>query len=376
MFVSVLKRLISIMENLETCNSHVKVYSTPSEEFVKRVWSKVSKDLNLSSPFLTAEWISSWYLHATAKPTLVIYFENNEPCGICFIGETRRIKLGLVLKIALLNQAGNIESDQAWIEYNDLVCAQRYKRNFALRLIEHLKFSGFDLFSVSMAHVDVTQLWKSLTPSKVDEMQFKGYVAELHTDSSFNNLSCLSKNARSQIKRSNKKLEQIYGPLSVTTPKSRNESLYFLEELGKLHKMQWSSSIEGSGFNNPTFARLQQKLIEDTEFAEIVGVFAGNTPLGFCINYLHQKKVFFYCSGINYLLPNKHIKPGYSMHNCLMEHYAKLGFSHYDYLGGDARYKATLSNKVYYLSSITIPLCSFKARLASFYFRLKNVIQH
>ncbi|NDW14308.1 GNAT family N-acetyltransferase [Alteromonas genovensis] len=364
------------MKDIITCNSHVKVYSTPSEEFVINMWTKVSRNLNLSSPFLTPEWVSSWYFSATKKPTFVIYFEGNEPCGVCFIGDTKRVKLGLVLKVGLLNQAGNIESDQAWIEYNDLVCADRSRNNFITCLIDYLKSEGFDLLIVSMIQHDAIRRWNQVAPNPIDEMNFKGYTSELCSGNSFFNLSYLSKNTRSQIKRSNNQLERLYGPLAVVTPKNQNESLYFLEELSKFHKKQWSSSIEGSGFNNPAFTLLQKRLIENKELAAIVGVFAGETALGFCINYLHQQKVFFYCSGINHELSTKHIKPGYSMHNSLMQYYAKLGFSHYDFLGGDARYKASFSNSEYYLSSVTIPLGSFKALLASIYAGLRNIVQH
>jgi CelD/BcsL family acetyltransferase involved in cellulose biosynthesis len=40
------------------------------------------------------------------------------------------------------------------------------------------------------------------------------------------------------------------------------------------------------------------------------------------------------------------LKPGLVAHFLAIEYYKKLGFEVYDFMGGDARYKASFSNKI------------------------------
>lgn len=279
--------------------------------------------------------------------------------------------MGVTFRVALLNQSGERFSDQAWIEYNDLLCPDRYKANFYSLLKTYLAAKGFDLFHASMLHQQiVTDNFSQLGANNEDVLICKGFKARLINDKAKFTLAKLSKNTRSQVRRSNKKLEQQFGKIKVVQPNNEKDKFDFFNKLSKFHIQQWGDSPEGSGFNNESFVKHQQALLKETELAQIIGVYAGDVPLGFCLNYLHNNNVYFYCSGVNHSLANSHIKPGYSMHVALMEYYAEKGFKTYDFLGGESRYKASLSDEEYNFVSVTVPLNTFKGKLYSLYLRL------
>jgi CelD/BcsL family acetyltransferase involved in cellulose biosynthesis len=64
--------------------------------------------------------------------------------------------------------------------------------------------------------------------------------------------------------------------------------------------------------------------------------------LGCLYNYLHRGRVLQYQSGMA-SFENQHLKPGFVCHAAAIEHAASAGHAIYDFLGGDVRYKKSLS---------------------------------
>lgn len=357
------------MQNDIKSMSFIEVRNGDSKEFISSLLTELSLTVEYSHPFSTPQWLEHWYEACSIKPSLALYYRNNTVTGACLIGSRHHTKYGISFKTALLNQSGKMSDDQAWIEYNDLLCPNEHKAEFYSLLIEFLKNEGFDLFHLSMSHQDTApQYLQSLSLNNYSLA--KGYKTTLLNYEEPFSLAKLSKNTRSQVRRSNKKLDQQFGKIKVVQPINEKGELEFFNELSKLHIQQWGESPEGSGFNNESFVKHQQTLLKETELAQIIGVYAGDVPLGFCLNYLHNNNVYFYCSGVNHSLATSHIKPGYSMHVALMEYYAEKGFKTYDFLGGESRYKASLSDEEYNFVSVTVPLNTFKGKLYSLYLRL------
>lgn len=351
---------------LQIGDSQSYLETVPPQDYkkIEKIWSKLHEDTQKEGPFLAPEWIKYWYNACYIKPTLITYYSNNILAGACFIGELKRKKFGINFRTALLNQSGDRESDQAWIEYNDLLCPDEHKGHFYRLLTEYLQQKGFDLFHLSMLHENAAKQYKHLlSVQRYDEVITKGYKTNLQNNANGFIFEKLSKNTRSQTRRSNRNLECAFGPLKVLLPKSTKEKSDFFDILATFHIQKWGTTPDGSGFNNLSFVKHQKKLLVGTDLSQIIGVFAGDTPLGFCINYLYENQVYFYCSGVNRTIATSHMKPGYSMHLALMEHYATMGFKTYDFLGGESRYKASLSDNEYTFSSLTIPLNTVKGKL-------------
>lgn len=333
----------------------------------------ISLEYRSESPFLSLEWMSAWLYSLPYSPFIALLKQDTNVVGMCFIGENHTKLSGITIKTAFLNQMGDSKSDQVWIEYNDVICKEEYKSVFYAKLYTELTKLGFDKFFASMTTAKVENtIDRSINSSKYSTYS-TGYLANLEPKKRTLEKPFISSNTRSQIKRSNKKIEELFGVIKIHRSETYLDRNNTLEKLANLHRLQWKHTRQGSGFDNSFFVKHHKHLLKQMpNFIDIVEVKAGDMPLGFCINLLHGKKVYFYCSGINHAIASKHIKPGYTLHTALMDNYAQQGFTHYDFLGGEARYKSSLSTEEVTFCSTTILLPTFKGRVLALLYWLKN----
>lgn len=347
------------MTILSSTHLRLKISRNFNIQEVIQQWNAIALATSNASPFLTAAWIESWLSSLPEVPQVALLIEGEKTVGICIIGESVSVNLGVKIRTALINQAGKPDLDQVWIEYNDVVCIDQYKADFYRLLSKELSRQGFDKLSISMAEQNAILPIRKSFKRPIDTVCTKGFIMPLSKNTDV--LADLSSNSRSQIKRSNKKLEAQYGPLTILRGNSVRQKEEMLISLSILHRKQWGSTQFGSGFDNPVFsAQLQKLMLDDTNFIDIVSVNAGDTVVGYSLNYLLGDTVYFYCSGINYDIASKHIKPGYSLHLMIMNYYAQNGFAFYDYMGGESQYKKSLSKYSITFQSISVPLRTIK----------------
>jgi CelD/BcsL family acetyltransferase involved in cellulose biosynthesis len=90
---------------------------------------------------------------------------------------------------------------------------------------------------------------------------------------------------------------------------------------------------------------------------------AGEDEVGLVYNFIYQKQIFFYLSGLNYG-ESKKLKPGLVLHSMLIQYYSDRGYDVYNLMGRSS-YKKTLAAE----SIDLISICYQRKRLA---FTLEN----
>lgn len=340
-----------------------------------KYWNTISRKSNSASPFLSYNWVNAWINTLTEVPLVALLRKDSEEIGMCFLGVQEHRYFGLTIQTAFLNQVGNEKKDQIWIEYNGVICLPRFKGLFFRELFKELALNGLDRLIISMTEKRTSHDILKQSQLFMNQSNTVGFIAHLSKSRDVLSSQFISKNTRNQIKRSNKKIEDLYGRLTIRKGNTYPKKIEIFERLATLHRIQWGQTSEGSGFDNSYFTQHHTTLMEDSDFCELVEVRGGETVLGCAINFLFDNTVYFYCSGINQDIATKHIKPGYSMHSTLMEFYRERGFERYDFMGGDARYKKSLSDTQVDFISISAPLATPKGRLLSLYYRLKSSFQ-
>ena len=171
-----------------------------------------------------------------------------------------------------------------------------------------------------------------------------------HLTKNFSNIDCflesLSSNSRAQIRKSMRLYEKI-GKLTIDLAKNSDELSQWFEHLNQLHMKRWGNSDEGSGFSNPWFVSFHSALLNDGlkgGEAELLRIKAGDSVLGYLYNFVFKGHIYFYLSGFNFNDDPK-LKPGLVSHCLAISYYSQLGNNCYDFMGGDARYKRSLSNQ-------------------------------
>ena len=338
------------------------------------IWEDVYLNTRCSSPFLSPHWIEGWLRNISSPLLTALFYCGNHIKGIALIGTNTQRVLGLKINNAYLNQAGTETEDQAWIEYNDLLCPEKFRTEFFELLVSELRKRRFHRFKTSMKTNSYLQFSKSQYIAHTDVLITKGFTTSLDVFTQYPS-KIMSKNSRTQIKRSQKLLKLEFGDIDILKCSTPTEILEGLKELAELHRLRWGSTENGSGFDNSIFMEHQKSiLLTKPHFAELIKCVAGNKTIGFSINLILSETVFFYCSGINYFRNDNKVKAGYVMHHEIMNYYANRGFKTYDFLGGNSRYKSSLSNREVSFFTETFIFNNLTGKVLSTYKKIRHCL--
>lgn len=302
--------------------------------------------------FLSWDWIGCWIAEASLRPAVLIGRADDR---IVLLGalapSTRRDVLPITVHGLHLHAVGDLQHDIITIEYNgflvdrdwsgtvetdaiafllngSIIAGQRrdelHLRNVPGELEHAVATSGY--------HYGVLQRkpsWRvNLAPIRADGKQY---------------LDCLSANTRQQIRRA-MRLYEKRGPLTATAAGNVSEALAFLDGLKELHQRYWTSRGEPGAFAYPFFERFQKRLIQaclPRGTVEIIKIAAGPDIIGYVYNFIYRGHVYAYQTGFRYD-DDARLKPGLVSHCLCINRHLEVGTKVYDFMAGEARYKANL----------------------------------
>ncbi len=310
-------------------------------------WEKL--ELKASNSIFTSwHWISSWLKFIDYKTQLLSVTLNNTIVGLAFVTNNTQSKYGIKAQQLWLNRTGDTSSDQIWNEYNDILCASGLEHSIRAAVLTHFEqaLTHIDEFIIGVSNISITE-----TPHSKELIQYTSWKTNSYStylEANYSDwptyLQSLSKNTRNQIKRSAK----IYGGnenISISRAESSKQAIDYFNAAGKLHKLRWAGL--NSGFENKNFISFHQQFIQDNFSSgciDIIRIHIEEKTICYLYNLIYKESVYFYLSGIEYTNDNKN-KPGLLSHSLAISHYAELGYKNYDFMGGEGRYKNSLSNK-------------------------------
>lgn len=324
---------------MEICFKKIGEDITLSE--LEIIWTALESESQNESFFISWFWISTWLREVNVNPFVLIAKEFNNVVALGLFYESK-IRLGPFSKKAWwLNKTGTQVFDQVWIEYNDLL--------FSSKLSE-LQKSAIRQAAITQNNQEIQEVHFDLTESTSDFSRYKsstiGYLTFLRDgEKEIDLLSTFSRNTRQQIKRSLKLLKEK-GEVYLLT---EDKGITFFEALCIKHREQWGKSLWGSGFDNPNFLAFHKALHNGVN-TKVLALSINGELLAFGYYFLYKNRVSFYLSAIDKFDDNR-IKVGLAFHYLAMTHFQKQGFEIYDFLGGVARYKKSMSNRSYQLHS-------------------------
>jgi CelD/BcsL family acetyltransferase involved in cellulose biosynthesis len=307
-----------------------------------------------SNFFLSWEWIGNWLGIIKGNVILIEAIENNKVVGLgFFVEKSRKIFKLFPVKQWHLHRTGEIHEDQIWIEYNDFLLDSNISDSVRKEMVNAI--CSFEpslhevIIGLSTSHVinKFTEICENKSIRFRTLLETLAYRAETQ-ETDLKNI--LSKNTRSQLKRSEKLLEQL-GSLDFYVLTKTEDVEFSLESISNIHIERWHRTEEGSGFTNPCFNKFHSLMASESKknIAQVSVLSLNSKPIGYLLNYIYKGKVYFYLSALTTFDENK-IKVGLTLHTKAIQHYIDKGIYSYDFLGGDARYKKSLSNKQYNLS--------------------------
>jgi len=341
-----------------SCSSQALAQNT----FVQAIWLDL---MQKAAPnfFLHWTWISSWLVSINESVDFIYAVDKkmgtNTPIeeiplhcifGCAVIHKNSQFSLqNLVFQQAsMLNRTGLKNQDQMWIEYNDFLIDQQYENDARDTLAQYTM--RHKLGSLQMGITDtklVEQLcqrnnWQYAPISQT--LAYQKTISPKHEDIAAL-IADFSKNTKSQLRRSIKLLKEN-DDLQMSIAESCEQATQWFEDSGDLHKSLWQSTAYGSGFDNPIFIAFHKRLIAQL-FSQghiVVAKYSlNNSVVGYIYGFIYQQTFHFYLSAFA-KSPNSKIKLGLVAHLYLMQLLASKNICVYDFMGGTARYKESLSD--------------------------------
>lgn len=323
--------------------------ATENPERLEQIWELLPSRKSASF-FTSKRWIQTWLesLPSNINIQAHVIYTNTKMTGLLFTGKNPSF---LHRHTIALNETGNKSFDlPLWVEYNNIIGSP--KADSALYELlssipedwEQVDISGIQsttpLCQFAVNTLDKDQHYntriKHVIPSHYVDLK------NIHTADEY--LSKLSKNTRSQIRRSYRGYE-TQGPITTQRAETLEEALSFFKGLWEMHNISFEQRKKKSRFiSDYSYAFHQSLITECFQHNEIfiTKTLCGNEIIGYVYNFIYNNRVYYFQSGLSH--PNNpKLKPGLTCHHQAILIAIRDGLSYYDFLAGTERYKASLS---------------------------------
>ncbi len=340
-----------------------KVYSTTQLLLLENKWTTLFNRAD-SEFFLSWRWIASFAHNAldngyTLHLTEAIHCD--ETVGLGFFVKTQETRNILFRYTQLyLHKTGNDALDKSWIEYNDFVLDARAPKAIRAAMwsfvISH--FSDVDEFILGVSEKSVCDETNAIFKRFLvrDYLHSIGYKLPISADG---DTKYKSAQTRSQIRRSNKLIEQM--GITFTVSNDTEAYLSALAKLQPIHKNTWEKE---SGFYTDTFVRHMTLLAKYSDSTQLISAELSDAErtVAVLIGFVHKDTFYYYLSA-NEKSTNNKIKYGLSLHHFVIQWCSQQGLKYYDFLAGDYRYKRSFTDNILQFSYLFFQRPSLKTKL-------------
>lgn len=331
-----------------------KLLHHPPEATLAPLWLDLQQRAD-SGFFLGWDWIGCWLRQTGAAADVLVGREGGRVVllGI-MVAARRRGLLPAGVPGLHLNTTGDHDTDIITIEYNGFLVDRDCDVAVVPAAVAFLlrRARGRDARAAEL-HL------KSVPPSYGAELRSPGLMyRELGRKLSYRidldgvraagagYLATLSANTRQKLRQSIRLYER-QGRLTLHRAVDVPEALAFFDAMGALHQGTWQARGEPGAFSYAFFVRFHRALITEClprGTVEIVRVCCGDAPIGYIYNFLCRGQVLFYLSGFRYD-DDARLKPGLITHLMCIENHLHADAKVYDFMEGEARYKASLGRQ-------------------------------
>ncbi|MEL6380275.1 MAG: GNAT family N-acetyltransferase [Pseudomonadota bacterium] len=331
----------------------------------RALWAALSEAPKNAGPaqsfFLSPLWIETWLTHHGQRTgndlwcARIFDADHIRAMGLFCVHKERRRGL-LTVRQLVLHATGDADMDRITIEYNDLLCAPQMRVACWQALLAHLH-TAHDLRWDEIILPGVTSpVAAAVTPAKTSNSLAHHVAAEArsyHVDlnglrgagipDAPGFLSILSRNTRTQIRRAMRLYEEA-GTLSLERADTVEKAKNWFDALSHWHTDKWAVMQASSGLSSTNQQAFHQSLIEKgiaSGHIDLLRICVGESPIGYLYNFVESGTASFYAGGFKREVDNR-LKPGLACQVLTTAHYLQGGFSVYDFMGGDDRYKKSL----------------------------------
>ena len=330
--------------------------------------------------FLSWRWIGSWLETTGAKPLLVEAQEDGKTAALGLLVPSRRKRFFLSVNQLCLHETGLGVFDAVMIEHNNFLIARTAPPDLVTRMLKALQIANPSWDEIVLGGVSddvIAQAQSAGLTIAHDRVSPDFGVLLPGADSPGRWEESLSANQRAQLRQSRSFAERT-GPLTLKPAASQSEALDFFEKMIVLHTAYWQGKDKPGAFASDFSRAFHRQIITSQDApgaAELLELAAGDQVLGYLYNFVYGDRAYSYQSGFAYGADNRH-RPGLLAHALAIERAASQGLKVYDFLAGDAPYKARLGQQLGQIlwcrAQRDRPLLKAERAARSFYGRLRG----
>ena len=284
----------------------VTLTETGDLKSLESAWRALESHAN-PSVFQSWSWVQCWLQTPGVSPQLLTAWDGNNIVGLALLQSAP--KRHFFEKPTLyLQETGTPEIDALYIEYNGILSSPEERDRVADACMTFLTNIAENGQNIHLSGVSEAWRQQAETTALACKIQQKStsYFVDLETirAKGIPYIKVLSRNTRQKLTRSRRRIEET-APITLERAKSIEQAQKYLDQLSTLHQETWRARGKPGAFQNTMFSAFHQRYIE-TSFKEgtidLLRICAGDTDLGYLLNFVHSGVVYQYQSGVDYTL--------------------------------------------------------------------------
>jgi CelD/BcsL family acetyltransferase involved in cellulose biosynthesis len=300
--------------------------------------------------FLSWRWIGTWLRTTGVRPLWVTAIQENTIVAMGLLVPHRKRRHWISVNQLCLHETGLAEFDALTIEHNGFLIARSAAPELIVEIMLALKSAAIPWDEITLGGVppSVAAAARAAGLLVQPDRDSPNYGVDLSPDPATGGWqSKLSENQRTQIRQSRSFAERM-GAVALQPATSPQQALDFFEDMMVLHTAYWEKRSKPGAFATEFARTFHRRLIaaeDDRARVELLALTAGTQIMGYLYNFQYDGRVCNYQSGFSYSGDNRH-RPGLLAHVLAIERAIGQAMQVYDFLAGDAHYKARLGRLI------------------------------
>jgi CelD/BcsL family acetyltransferase involved in cellulose biosynthesis len=293
--------------------------------------------------FLSWRWMGSWLKASGAQPLLVKAQKDGKTVALGLLNPVRRRRHFLSVSQLCLHETGRSECDAVMIEHNNFLMERSAPPGVMTEILRALQAVKLNWDEIVLGGVSSSLLARVEAAGLTVEIDRLSPNFTVDLSQAWE--ETLSANQRAQLRQSRSFAERA-GPLRLEAAADPAQALDFFEKMVGLHTVYWQQRGKPGAFATAFSRAFHRELITSSTGpagVELLALTAGSESLGYLYNFHSAGRVYNYQSGFSYHQDNRH-RPGLIAHAMAIARAQANGSKVYDFLAGDARYKARLGH--------------------------------
>ncbi|MCC6791341.1 MAG: GNAT family N-acetyltransferase [Thermomicrobiales bacterium] len=329
----------------------VRSFSSGDYDVVASIWQDLERRFGGNALTCSWDWTDAWLRSYgdAVDHRFIVGYAGGAPAGIAMLTRSNCRRRGPIpINAVHIGTAGEHFDETVRVEYNRILVDPRHRRQFAGHLLRAAGRFGHYCNEVLLDGFSPDELndFIAVEP-KLHLERHVCYITDLRSiaDAGMTVQDALRRHTAAKIRRSIRRLEEAYGPLSIEWAQSQAEAEDIFGELRGMHAARWQAAGQPGVFASERFTAFHSDLIRrllPVRRILLARVRAGEKTIGCDYGFIERGRVLSYQWGIAQF-EDARLSPGLVTGAVMMQSAMERGLTEYDWLAGDVLYKRELS---------------------------------